>query len=318
MDEPFLDTNNFQVPIHKKDVGNQDRHLCERLYSGHRARGSSTQRSRERIVNDHERWESLKISRVNSPSTERLSPEPGLGDLCLSGGAMALLQTGVRGALIHWQTRFSHRTVTNTFTIEFVPEHWNVNLPFSIRISSGIPLRLAFDCKKRTRILLLPPLISHFIFSNRLKWQDNSSRARERDHAKQRERTVVYAWKWASYIQQYALDERWPNTDWQTRALHLEHRSTRVTPDWLIGRPVDWLDWIDAGYTRRLLVSILTVDSSAELLRCLVFALAHARFLDSIESSAQEQRLACVYLRFERTSFLSLFCFLFFFFWREF
>lgn len=85
-----------------------------------------------------------------------------------------------------------------------------------------------------------------------------------------------------------------------------------MTPDWLIGRPVDWLDWIDAGYTRRLLVSILTVDSSAELLRCLVFALAHARFLDSIESSAQEQRLACVYLRFQRTSFLSLFCFLFF------
>lgn len=102
MDEPFLHTNNFQVSVHKKDLGNQDRHLCERLYSRRQARGSSTQRSRERIVNDHERWESLKISRVNSPSTERLSPEPGLGDLCLSGGAMALLQAGVRGALIHW------------------------------------------------------------------------------------------------------------------------------------------------------------------------------------------------------------------------
>lgn len=101
MDKPFLDTNNFQVPVHKKNLGNQDRHLCERLYSGRWARSSSIQRNRERI-NDHERWESLKISRVNSPSTERLSPEPGLGDLCLSGGAMALLRAGVRGALIHW------------------------------------------------------------------------------------------------------------------------------------------------------------------------------------------------------------------------
>lgn len=41
------------------------------------------------------------ISRVDSPSTERLSPEPGLADLCLSGGAMVLLRADLQGALIH-------------------------------------------------------------------------------------------------------------------------------------------------------------------------------------------------------------------------
>lgn len=79
--------------------------------------------------------------------------------------------------------------------------------------------------------------------------------------------------------------------------------------DWSTGR-LAWLDrcWLYSTTSR--------LDPHGRLFRrvasMLVFALAHARFLDSIESSAQEQRLACVYLRFQRTSFLSLFCFLFF------
>lgn len=65
-----------------------------------------------------------------------------------------------------------------------------------------------------------------------------------------------------------------------------------MTPDWLIGRPVDWLDWIDAGYTRRL-VPILTVVLPSS---CSDVWSQRARMrvsFNSIESSASSSRPAC-------------------------
>lgn len=144
------------------------------------------------------------------------------------------------------------------------------------------------DGRKRARMSLISPATCHFIPRPRridgTRANSGGARAAQRDHAKATS-GLADAREDERGESGYTLEERWSSTDWQTRALHLEHRSTRVTPDWLIGRPVDWLDWVDAGYTRRLRPDPHG-RSSAELLRCLLFARAHAPSPDSIESSA--------------------------------